>query len=363
MSFSVTINRIGSGRRRQSRTSTASAQCSPMFMQIAEHNDTGLLRDLFIEFKQHAKKRKLVTFDKRTMKWMPWNPPIEQSQSGQTTTVCPMEYTNILGYEGPLCPHISNGFFTDDDCTMVVRTYHSHGETQYYFLAPHVGCEFRMKILWSANLSLDFGRGVHWDETVADISFTYLSNRQWSNLSSSSTREIEHLLQHNSSSSIQTIISPSSTDHCISNTIDSSVNSSYASLTMGLSVGTVTQSQVLPSTTTENAPETFESFYEEDSARARASPDLHMVQVLRDAFHDGVFRKYPSLHPTYNDDNPPSILQSFDPRSTPGTSTFSHLQYFDTVVGKVETAMVVDANFHPMVTQVTCSKPIRNTGA
>lgn len=72
MNLSTAVDHVGPSNRRQSRTSIASARSLPVFMQIAEHNDVDLLRDLFIEFKQHMKRRHLVTFDKRMMQWVSW---------------------------------------------------------------------------------------------------------------------------------------------------------------------------------------------------------------------------------------------------------------------------------------------------
>lgn len=71
--------------------------------------------------------------------------PIQQSISGSMTAVCPMNYVNMLGYKGPICAHITNGFLTETECTMLIRMYRSHGRTRYEFVAPHFGCEFRSK--------------------------------------------------------------------------------------------------------------------------------------------------------------------------------------------------------------------------
>ncbi|KAJ3914746.1 hypothetical protein F5877DRAFT_70455 [Lentinula edodes] len=79
----------------------------------------------------------------------------------------------------------------------------------------------------------------------------------------------------------------------------------------------------------------LESFYSEEKATQRRFPDVDLIEVLRSAFRDGVFRKYPRLHPAYDSQITPILLLQFDPNKTSGSTTFLHLQYYDTIVGKL----------------------------
>ncbi|KAH7876148.1 uncharacterized protein C8R40DRAFT_1068932 [Lentinula edodes] len=223
--------------QRASRNSIASAQRLPVHVRIADHNDIDLLRDLFMDFKRRTRRGKLVTFMKSIMQWVSWTAPIQQSISGTMTAVCPINYVNMLGYKGPICAHITNGFLTETE----------------------------LKVSWN-------------EENITDLSASL----------------------HDSTETI-------------GKNMELVARRKPRIITTGM----------------------LESFYSEEKATQRRFPDVDLIEVLRSAFRDGVFRKYPRLHPAYDSQITPILLLQFDPNKTSGSTTFLHLQYYDTIVGKL----------------------------
>ncbi|KAJ3892221.1 hypothetical protein GG344DRAFT_64779 [Lentinula edodes] len=270
---------FASKHRRISRTSSASRQWLPVSMQIAEHNDVALLHELFIDFKQLTRKGELVTFEKTMSQWIRWVPPTEQSMSGESFNICPIDYVNTLNYKAPICPHITNGFFTEYDFI--------HMEKYNITLKHHM-------------LNVNFAS----------------SNLQQEVQGKSSVTERD--------SSLETF------PRIYSNTLEPVEPVLLAKHSLELLAHRPKPNPLVqPSSTQPLIP-----FYNEDKAVARQNTDLELIQILHDAYHDGVFRRYPKLHPAYDLNNPPTTLLPFDPRRNAGGSTFTHLQHFDTVVGR-----------------------------
>lgn len=72
--------------------------------------------------------------------------PLLVADNGSMTTANPTVWPMIPGYQAPFCADRQNPFLEDKDCTMTIVSHKVKGRTQYFFEAPHDGCEFSSEI-------------------------------------------------------------------------------------------------------------------------------------------------------------------------------------------------------------------------
>ncbi|KAE9390584.1 hypothetical protein BT96DRAFT_1002157 [Gymnopus androsaceus JB14] len=260
------------------------------------------LTQQFRDFQRQLRNGKLLTFNSTKEVWEDWMPPVAVAISGAMTAANPGLYHQIPGYIPPRCAHVLDPSLCEQDYTMVVTIHHHKGFPHYILKAPHKGCEFKMKLTFKEEKLHDFDDDLYTQDSD-DIDLIASSECSYSAPSTPTSL----------SSSVSSFSSPSS---------DSS------------------SSQSRPQPRPLTGPRKLTSFFNEQDAKARASPDYALISTWKSAYQARCFQDFPVLHPASSSDTP-KILFPYDPTKVPNlcATIDSHLQYFDTAIGRLIRAL------------------------
>ncbi|KAF8957974.1 hypothetical protein BDZ97DRAFT_1762515 [Flammula alnicola] len=339
---------------------------------LRPHTHAGLhdyrQRQLYQELQLYNLSEDIVTYDVPTAGWVPWTRPVRVFSSGALTAVAASGFQNLSDadeYTPPICPHASDISRDAKYSVMELNLRKKYqGRTVDYFQVPRSShnCPFVVVIpplhpplILFTQQEIDEHTSFQDEEEAAETREMYTYDKDFlqgfsdsspSKASTSSAAEVELIaLPHASSSRTPSLSRSSSAADLRQRPLFSLAPSCN---TPG---SECFNPRVLPSLTFGNRPtpspqpilsprgSRAHSFFSDSVATARRnSASLDMVLMNELYYNDkmGLFKETPSLHPVWDLNHTPRVLQPYDEGMYPGCSNRinQNLDFFVTEVGQ-----------------------------